>query len=208
MKYTIRMSTKLIVPFLMVLSIGACYSDYGLSVSDFDVVLTQYDKDFNFDDTTKTTYVLDDTVRYLGEDDPERTHDNQLKSRTIEELNGLGFVKVDLDTLNLPDFYVSIAVTSSDVYSYWGYPGWGWGWGWGYPSYWGGYVSYSYSTGTVITTMGDVEKLDVSDPDKPLMPTIWSSTFNGITNDAAANVVSRIDRAIDQAFSQSEYLKR
>ena len=205
----IKRISKWVIPVILMIFISACYSDYGLSISDYDIVVTQYDKDFNFADTTKKTYVLDDTVRYIGDDDPDRTHDALLKSQTVEELTKLGFIKVDLDTLNLPDFYISIGVTTSDVYNYWGYPGWGWGyWGWYYPPYWGGYVTYAYSTGTIITTMGDVENLDLTDPDNPLMPTVWSSTINGIANDTDANVSSRIESSIEQAFKQSQYLQR
>ena len=87
--------------------------------------------------------------------------------------------------------------------SYYYYDYWYWWYG-GYYPYWGYYppVYYSsYTTGTLLMTLIDPDMLETSgNPVKQ-----WSGAINGIltgTYDA-----SRVNAAIDKAFTISPYLK-
>jgi hypothetical protein len=192
--------------------LNACYTDYGLSIEEYDVVATQYDVDYNFTDKGRNTYVLDDTVRHLvreGEE-PDRKYDAQLLAKVEAEMAAKGFTKVDYDEDNPAPFAVTISTANRDVFNYYwgGYPCWGW-WGcggWYYPPYWGGYVGYSYSSGSVIVTMVDLPG-SINDPEDNALA-IWSGALNGVTNDSQANIANRIDSGIEQAFTQSPYLDR
>jgi hypothetical protein len=82
-------------------------------------------------------------------------------------------------------------------YWYWWYGGYYPYWGWGYPP-----MSYSsYTTGTLLMTLMDPDVLETSgNPVKQ-----WSGAINGLltgTYDA-----SRVNAAIDKAFTISPYLK-
>jgi hypothetical protein len=81
-------------------------------------------------------------------------------------------------------------------YWYGGYPGWGW-----YPYYPSGGVAYSYSIGTLFILMVDPHK---TLPDGKLAPPIWIAGINGLV-DQGTNA-NRIEKGIDQAFAQSQYL--
>jgi hypothetical protein len=94
-------------------------------------------------------------------------------------------------------------------YPYWGwYPGWGYypaygpGWGWGYPEY---YTATSYSTGTIFIDMVDPS---AADPNTTTMPARWTAALSGLLGASSTPTSDRITRAIDQAFTQSPYLKR
>jgi hypothetical protein len=91
--------------------LNACYTDYGLSIEEYDVVATQYDVDYNFTDKGRNTYVLDDTVRHLvreGEE-PDRKYDAQLLAKVEAEMAAKGFTKVDYDEDNPAPFAVTIS---------------------------------------------------------------------------------------------------
>jgi hypothetical protein len=90
---------------------------------------------------------------------------------------------------------------------YWGgyYPGFGWGWGggWYYPPGWGGYWSYySYTTGTAIINLADYDSYEESGGE--YIELEWDALIDGLLSGVSA---SKIDDLVDQAFSQSPYLK-
>ena len=104
---------------------------------------------------------------------------------------------------------------------YWGYYGYYWGYpGWGY--YYPYSVAYSYRTGTLITDLVDLAKSNgqfrrdggVFDsdagPQPGAIPVIWTSAAYkadvDVANPSAAGL-QQAQRAIDQAFTQSPYLR-
>ena len=199
----------------LLLMLCSCYpsSDFK-AVSDYDVVLTQYDEEQDFGEYSN--FFMEDTVYHYKdpEDDSEdnlpRTHDALILKTVKDNMIALGYeFKADASEADPSDLFVVVGVSSSDWYSVWypwypSYPGWGWwgpGWWWGYPG--PPQVSYAYTTGTLSIDMWDAMN---ADPDKELVPVPWIATVNGILNDTSSGVAGRIEGSIDQAFRQSPYL--
>ena len=110
-------------------------------------------------------------------------------------------------------------------YGYWGwyykyyydYPGWGWGgyYPW-YPSY--GY-SYSYYSQNLMIEMADADSVRAirdwmnANPggnweEAPKMRYYWQAFIEGIMTGDNNYDLDRINKGIDEAFTQSEYLKK
>jgi hypothetical protein len=187
-----------------ILLISSCYTDYGLSIQDYDLTITTYDESINFQNWH--TYAITDTVEHIvGEDDePDRTFDAQILNKIKAEMNSYGWREVSMDRPRA-DGGILLTVSEVDNYSYWGYyPGWWWGpgWGWYYPPYYGG-VTYAYSSGSIFINMVDIARVDTIEQK---VPSVWFAGINGITNDSDINLSGRIDKNIEQAFKQSPYL--
>ena len=63
----------------------------------------------------------------------------------------------------------------------------------------------SYTTGTVVLDMIDV---DGADEVEETVPIIWNGLINGLVTGSDASVEARIRTNINQAFDQSQYLGR
>lgn len=205
---------KLIVIFLSIMLLSfllySCYPDYGLSVTDYDTVITLFDSEADFN---KPTYAMPDSVVHFvdegtSEDDIDRSKDQLILSTVANNMAALGYTRVTDSTAAAPAFAVLVGVTTSDNYTTVWYPGWGywygWGWwggypGWGYP---GGSVTYSYTTGTIFITMINPDKLN---PDTQTYGAVWLARLNGILSNAV-NSNQRITQGINSAYSQSPYL--
>jgi hypothetical protein len=123
-------------------------------------------------------------------------------------MQALGYRKIENPNQeNIPDLFVRVAVTTTENYqAYYNYGWWGWGWypGWGvyYPWYPTGSV-YSYTTGSVLIDMVDVENADI---EQEILPAVWYAGINGLLGDNSRNVRNRLITNIDQCFEQSPYL--
>jgi len=102
--------------------------------------------------------------------------------------------------------------------SYYGYPGWGYG-GY-YPWYGGGYSTYyEYTTHNMMIEMADGDSIrsirdwisQNPDPDwdeAPEMRYYWQTIVNGILSGDDSYDLDRIKEGINEAFEQSDYLKK
>jgi len=205
---------KLVVLFSLIMLLSfvlySCYPDYGLSVTDYDTVITLFDSDANFN---KQTYAMPDSVVHFvddgtTEDDIDRNKDQLILSTVVNNMTALGYTRVVDSTAAAPAFAVLVGVTTTEQYGQVYYPGWGywygWGWwggypGWGYP---GGSVTYNFTTGTIFITMVDPMKLN---PDTQTYGAIWLARLNGIIS-SSVNSNQRITQGINSAFDQSPYL--
>jgi hypothetical protein len=80
----------------------------------------------------------------------------------------------------------------------WYYPCWGWGW------YWPPYVgTTSYDAGTYFMVMADANQITPSDSTQG----VWGGVVNGVLTSSAGSDYQRLLNGIDQAFSQSPYLR-
>ena len=203
----------MLLPIASLFIFYSCYYDYGLDTTNLDVVGTFYDRNYNFSNVN--TYFLADSIVHgsgIGS-----SHDNEVLSKVNDELTGLGWTRRFPGGSDTADVTVLIGATSStttvayynDWWSYWGwYGGWsyypsygyGSGWGWGYPYYTTSY--YTYTTGTIIITLTD-PRTGVTGTQT--LPVQWLVTINGLLD--GSGVSGRINTALDQAFSQSPYLK-
>ncbi len=196
-----------------------CYPKGPEYYSDMDITATQHDENYNFG--AVKYYWMPDTVNIQGNLDISDSERKDLEKLIIGDLetqfSQRGYVRLSEDDPILEDS-VDFIVTSDVIgLNYQGGawipgPGWGWwgpGWGWGYPwypGYPGGYYPYyySYSTGTVITTMGDIRNIP---PGEEVIPAVWMSVFDGLMSSSSSNNQSRVKASIDQAFKQSPYLQ-
>jgi hypothetical protein len=210
--------------FCLILPIVAvsCYYDYGMSVEDFDVVVTRYDSTADFG--AISTYAMPDSVVHLIGDgevrEVNRLFDSLILQTVSDNMAARGYTREMDPENNAPDAIVLVSVTSSNIYAvasyypywdYWGwYPGWGYypgygpGWGISYPWYPYPTAVYSYSTGSVLIDMVDA---DSQDDAEQLVSSIWLGGMNGVLNDTQESLEARIESGIDQCFSQSPYLQ-
>jgi len=199
------------------LSLTSCYSDYGLSSSEHDVIITQYNKTTDF--TQYKKFAIIDSVYHLTGDTTKpdskylsRAHDKFILQTIANNMKNMGYTEVinPVDT-NDVDVLLFVAAKGSKVDQYyyggwWGggyYPGWGWGypgWGWGYPGYVG---STTYYVGTLF-----INYVDVSSIGNTTVDVEWHAIFNGLLNDDAYTVTqNRLEERINKAFEQSPYLQ-
>ena len=202
----------------IVFALNACYPGGAEYTSDTDLVVTDYNPDYNFGDIHY--YYLSDSISHIVEEGEEAntTLDSYVIGLLEDQLNALGWER-SKDTLvdPAPDVSVVVAaitVTNYNIYQIPWYTGWGgdWYWkgtDWGYPGYgwyypWYGY-SYvtSYDVGTVAWFLFDPEKVDI---EEELIYIEWMGGINGVLGSRTANTKDRIARGIEQAFTQSSYL--
>lgn len=199
------------------LVIFSCYPGGAEYYSDTDIVYTNYDETYNF--SGDVNYFMPDTIYHaIGEgddDDISREYDEEILARVADNLTSYGYTRVSDE--NGADVFVTITITTSKYTGigwipgggwWWGwYPGWGWGGYYpGYPWYPGGYpVYYSYTTGTIFLEMIPP---DLVDPDEETVTIVWQGIGNGLISSSTSNMTARIDRMIDQVFTQSPYLDK
>lgn len=190
----------------------SCYPDYGLGISDYDMVLTGYDRSIDFGKLQ--TYAMPDTVLHPvpegKTDDLSRDYDELIISRVAENMAKYGYTRIT-DPAQTVDVVILLSALKSDwqVYNYYP-PGW-WGWypwypgGPWYPWYPGYGTSYEFSTGTLFITMIDPENID---PENKAVSTWWGALLNGLAGgDTPSGVRQRIQSGINEAFAISPYLK-
>jgi hypothetical protein len=201
--------------FALVLALSGCIPSGPDYISDYDVVYTNYDKNFDF--SAVHTYLLPDSVVYAdsGGTAPDHKFDQEILTTIESNLNALGWTRLSNDGGVKAD--VVVLATASQVtygscavycwYCYWGwYPGWGYyppawgpGWGWGYPA---DMICTSYNAGTLTVSITEPNQ-----PKNETLPVAWVGILNGLLEGSDANISSRITTSINQMFIQSPYLK-
>jgi len=183
-----------------------CYPDQPEFVEEYDVVYTNYSPDFNF--SNSYTFSLPNAVLKLDDNrDPDAPPEfidakfgDVILANIRQNLTSKGWTEVD----EAADPQIVILPSAFDTqFLYFYNPGyWCWYypcWGWGYPGYSPGYVT-GYQTGTVLMQMTDPNGVE-----NEVVPVIWTGTFNGLLQGSDANIIGRIDRNLDQAFSQPPF---
>jgi hypothetical protein len=208
--------------FLLPLVFG-CYPHGAQSYTDYDLVYTNFSDSTNF--SQYKTFALPDSVIKItgdvfnnssGDGKPEflpPAYSEAILGQIAKNMIAYGWTEVDKnanpDAILLPE-----VTTTTNIYWYydWGY--WGWyypgyypGWGWYYPGYYPPYVS-SYTTGTLLIQMTDQKSINVNPQGTVAnVPVIWVCILNGLANGSTADVTTRVQNNLDQAFAQSPYLK-
>jgi len=196
------MKKKFVFYLSIIVLLGSCYPEGAEYYSDLDIVYTDYDDQFDF--ASMGTYAIPDKIVKLGGDlgegeEPEfvqEPYNTQMLGKMEANMSALGWTKTE-DPANA-DLVLFPAVWTNTTIYYW-YDYWCWynpyycGWGWGYPT-----VS-SYTTGTLLMTL----TADGEDYIEPLQ--VWTAAANGLLS--GSYDAPRVNKAIDQAFEQSPYLK-
>ena len=196
--------------------IVGCYPGDFDDLEDFDTVTTIHDDDVSF--TAIQTYALPDTIIHIEEEDDDddddddrlelsRQFDDDIMKKVRENLNARGYQEVT--GLTRPDVVVAVSAAATTVvgaYSsyycdYWGWYGW-----YGYPcGYYPGYTYiYSYDLGTIFIDMLDIRPEAVLDDQ---IDVLWTGAVRGVLGTTDPATEQRIREGIDQAFTQSPYLR-
>jgi len=197
--------------FTLMVFLTSCYTDYGLTSADYDVVVTKYDKTTDFN-SLKTFSLVDSVFHITGDkDEPDsdllsREHDRLIISTIRTNMLNLGYTEItNPSDQNKPAVVIAIQALGTQVDQYYTggyYPGWGWGGWWGgyYPPYVG---TTTYYVGTLYIDYFDVAASE-SDPNDNLVAP-WYATINGLLN--SGQTEDRLVNTINQAFDQSPYLE-
>jgi hypothetical protein len=206
------MKSKLVLLSLTLLLLAACEQNPDTDKLDNDyLVYTNYDKESNFG-SLNTFYTIDSILLISEQNIP--TYWNNASSAKIinqfrENMIDCGYVEVEIP--EEADVVLQLSYVSSTYYYYdyvngnpwWNsYPGyWNWNsYGWYYPFF----IPYSFSTGSIIGELVDM-KSRLSDTDK--LTVVWNAYICGLLNGNSLSMSKTID-AVNQAFSQSEYLSK
>lgn len=184
--------------------LGGCYPDGIEYYSDTDIVYTNYDDEFSF--SSKKTYVIPDKIVKVTKDliegeEPEfveEPYNTEVLQRIEQNMADLGWTKID-DVEQADLAFFPAVWTNTTIYYWYDYWCWynpyycGWGWGWWGPSF------TTQTTGTLAMTL-------ITDDSNYLEPTrIWTAAVNGLLSGSID--MNRVNKGIDQAFTQSPYLK-
>jgi hypothetical protein len=190
----------LLIALVLVMSFvqGGCYPGDSLTPADTDIIVTLHRPGVNF--AGYATFAMPDSVHHVGDSlgGASTAYDAQVLSRVAANMATAGFTRVSNPAT--ADVHVVVLSSNSTWISGSCYPPyWGWwypyppGWGWCYP------VTYTYQLGSVIIIMFERDAA-------PNEETIWNAGINGIISGSAADIASRLNVNIDQAFKQSPYL--
>ena len=218
------MSSKLYfwLAVLLLPAMVGCYPKGAQYYSDFDLVYTNHSDSIDF--TQRKTYARPDSIIKITGDvfngDAGRGEPTFLPSayskiiidQVDKNMSAYGWTKVNKNANPDAVLLMSVSNTSYMYWYYdWGY--WGWwypgyypGWGWGYPGYYPPYVT-TYTTGTLLIQMVDQKEISIPADTVANVPVIWVCVLNGLVNGSTADVGTRVQNGLDQAFVQSPYLK-
>ena len=177
------------------------------------LVYTNYDKKADF--KTFETYYLPDSILVIGDkENAEYWKDEnaqEILSAYVANMNSRGYTRVE--DREEADLGLQVSYVRSTYYFtdygrpewWWNYPGywdapyWGnWG-GWYYPYA----VNYSYSTGSFIS---ELLNLEAPQGQSEKLPVLWTSYMSGLLSGSTSVNTKLAVQGVNQAFTQSTYL--
>jgi len=184
-----------------------CYPSHGLSVEDYDTVITGHHSSTDF--TKYRTYYMQDTIVHVDVETStiiSRKYDALILSTIATNMANMGYVRTTDTVAADPDVRLYVAATATTFETYYGgYWGGYWGWYGGYyPPYYGGYPVYG-------TTSWDVGALAVDMVDRKVSiggntgGIVWGASLSGLVGGGVSN--SYLAGKINQMFIQSPYLE-
>lgn len=204
--------------FAAALLVTACEKtpDTGKLDDDY-LVYTDYDAETDF--AKFTTFYVPDSVLIIdnSSNKPKFLYGTPASeliiANYVKGMEQAGYVRT-LDKANA-DLGMQVSYVE-DTYSfryYNNYPWWygyPWYWSFGYWGNWGGWywpysITYSYSTGSVL---GELVDLTLPESTSKQLKVVWSSYISGLLNNDGTLNTTEVKQAIEQAFSQSPYLKK
>lgn len=192
---------------VLTLVLVQCYPEGPEYVDQYDLVYTNYDSEYNF--AAKKTYAIPDKIMKIDDElvdggDPNFVKDTYavpMLNQINKNMTDNGWTKVATDAN--PDVVLAPVAYEMTTYSYYG----GY-WGWWYGGWYGWYYPYpvvtSYTSGSLVVNMLDPN--DKSPDDKARVT--WTFIINGLLEGTTAEFNARYTKGIDQAFTQSPYLKK
>jgi hypothetical protein len=196
----------------MVVLLTQCYPDGPEYIDQLDLVYTNYDPEYNF--AEKLTFAIPDKVLKIdenlinGEDINyvNNTYASVMLAKISQNMTDRGWTQVAIgdhpDVLLAPAAYELTTYYSNDWWYYydWWYGGYYPGGGWYYPYP----VVEGYSTGSLFVAMVDPNEISPNDKAR----VAWVFVINGLLEGTTAEFNARMTKGINQAFEQSQYLKK
>lgn len=189
---------------------ASCYPEKDRTIDDFDIVGTHLNPDVNL--TNLNTFRVADSIILIYDTNNEAPSyptevANVILSRIKQNMLDNGWTEELVDT---PDVYLSSRLWETTTVGAIYYPPYWNPWYPGYPpGYWpgwgGGASYYSYTSGTVTIDMFNLKEFDANADEVPVS---WNAVVNGLVSNSGSSNTSRIERGINQAFTQSPYLKK
>ena len=202
--------TRRLLFFLFITGlIVSCHPGGAEYVDELDIVLTTYDKAFDF--KTATTFALPakipvisgsvitgDLPEFLRQDKADVIL-NQIRTNMVSR----GYTELSGQPQNADLIIMPATMSSTTIVYYCDYWGGYWGWWGGYPGYGGCYYpsGYSYTTGSVLITMQNGKTT-------PSTINLWSAGVNGLLEGSDASIAARVQKSLNQAFAQSPYISK
>ena len=210
---------KLIYLFGAILGLGliACEQEPDMDkLSGEYVVFTSRDTTASFS-SYSTFYVADSILLIDHSETPEYwsgTNATQLIQAFVTQMSAHGFTQVTEKSEATLGLQISYVKSTYYLAGYGSSPWWNSWTGYWYPGYWGGYwgggwnyppVFYSYSTGSLLA---DLVTLEATQGATATLPVVWNAYIGGLLGSSGTLNVSLATTAIQQAFTQSPYLKQ
>lgn len=223
-----RFSAAIGAVVLTVSLIGiACYPGSVSNVAELDTVVSLHAQDTTFYQKFSTYILIDSVVEFAPGDSicppginlgnciaPQYDHskDALILGTYRAEIEKAGFVEATgADTSAV--FVVGVTAQSDTtiwvswpVWPGWGCCGWGSGWGWGW--YWPptGGVNVT-DRGTLVMIMVDTDGPAAPAPADSIVQGAWAGIVNAVLSSSGVSD-ARVQSGIQQAWTQSPYLKR
>jgi hypothetical protein len=196
----------------IVVLLTQCYPEGPEYYDQLDLVYSNYDPDYNF--AEKLTFALPDKILKIDEDlinsdginYVNTAYASVMLAKIRENMLADGWTEVGIDAR--PDVLLAPAayeLTTYYSYDWWYYYDWWYG---GYYPPGGWYYPYpvveGYSTGSLIVSMVDPNELSANDKAR----VAWVFVINGLLEGSTSEFNARMTKGINQAFEQSQYLKK
>lgn len=207
---------KLIPILLAVFAFTACEKDPDTDkLENGVVVLTNYQSGTNF--TSFSTFYVPDSILVIDGEKGDTTYSTTANAQSIintviSNMTSKGYTEatdkssadLGIQLSYIKDTYYLTTVGSPWRYSGYWWPGYwngGWGnYGWYYPYA----ITYSYNVGSMIIDMVNLNGTVVSGN----LPIIWNAYINGLIQSNSEVNLNKTISGINQAFTQSSYIKK
>lgn len=213
MKKTKKLLIAILIPLSMLLLHG-CYPFENISISDSNIVFTNFNDSVNF--SALKTYYMPDTVFQIVDANttPQPNPFQSLILSTIESnMAAYGYtrLKESIPGQDAPDVAMVVSAmrvtTTTVTIIFPPNPWWGWGW-WGstYPFFPAIPVVSSFSSGTILMDLFDPADFDIVNGDT-IVRSYWDGAINGVLSSSTSNMQQRIVQTINQAFIQTPQIR-
>lgn len=208
-----RLATLLMIVVSLSLVSTSCQKD-----PDFDelstefVTYTSYDKNVNFSEFT--TFYIAPSIKVLSDKKEDWADENaqSIINAFADNMKSRGYVQLSDEEKENADLGVQLAYVENTYYFteyyspyywfdwWWGYPYWpGWGPMYPYPVY---PITYSYDVGSLLGEIIWINRQDEK------LHQAWSMCIGGTMSGSTRTDTNRAIRGVNQAFTQSQYLKK
>ena len=98
---------------LIALALAGCYPEGFETYQETDIVVTDYNTNYNFSGIS--TFIIPDTIHYIGEEDPDRSWDSFVIGELEQGFESMGYTRLaGYEHNNPPDVVVTVSVLRNE----------------------------------------------------------------------------------------------